>query len=46
MLAYYNTFKKDIKISPFFTNYDFKAKLTHIMRDVKVVVEKIIVKVY
>ena len=46
MLAYNNTFKKDIKISPFFTNYGFKTKPTHIIRNVEVVVKKIIIKIH
>ena len=46
MLTYNNTFKKDIRISPFFANYGFKTKPTYIMRDVEVVVEKVVVKVY
>ena len=40
MLAYNNTFKKDIKILSFFANYGFEAKSTYIMRDVKIVVKK------
>ena len=44
MLACNNsTFKKDVRILSFFTNYGFKAKLIYIMRDVEVVVEKIVV---
>ena len=31
---------------PFFTNYGFEAKLTHIIRNVEVIVEKIIVKTH
>ena len=46
MLVYNNTFKKDIKILLFFANYGFKVKLTYIIRDVEVVVEKIIIKIY
>ena len=33
-------------MSSFFTNYDFKAKLVYIMRNVEVIVKKVIVKVY
>ena len=46
MLAYNNTFKENIGILSFFTNYDFKTKLTYIIRNVKVVVKKIVIKVY
>ena len=46
MLTYNNTFKKDIRILSFYANYDFEAKPTHIMRDVEVVVKKIVIKVY
>ena len=46
MLIYNNTFKEDIKMLLFFANYGFKAKLTYIMRDVEVVVEKVVVKIY
>ena len=46
MLIYNSTFKKDIRISPFFANYDFKAKPIYIIRDVKIVAEKIVIKVY
>ena len=40
ILAYNSVFKEDIKISPFFANYDFKAKLIYIIRNVKIVVKK------
>ena len=33
-------------MSPFFTNYGFETKLIHIMRDVEVVVEKVVIKIY
>ena len=46
MLVYNSTFKEDIKISPFFANYGFKAKPIYIIRNIKVVVEKTIIKVY
>ena len=46
MLVYNSTFKEDIKILLFFANYGFEAKLIYIIRDVEVVVKKIVVKVY
>ena len=33
-------------MSPFFTNYGFKIKLIYIKRNVGVVVEKTVIKVY
>ena len=39
MLVYNSTFKEDIEILPFFTNYGFKAKLIYIIRNVKIVVK-------
>ena len=46
ILVYNNTFKENIKILSFFTNYDFKIKLIYIIRNIKVVVEKVVIKVY
>ena len=46
MLAYNSTFKEDIKISPFYANYDFKTKSIYIIRNVEVVVEKTVIKVH
>ena len=46
MLIYNNTFKEDIRILSFFTNYGFKAKPTYIIRNVKVIVKKIMIKVH
>ena len=43
MLVYNSTFEEDIKILSFFTNYGFKAKPIYIMRDVEVIIEKIVV---
>ena len=40
MLIYNSAFKEDIRILPFFANYDFKAKPIYIIRDVEVVVKK------
>ena len=46
ILAYNSTFKEDIRMLSFFANYDFKIKLIYIMRDVEVVVEKVVIKVH
>ena len=46
ILVYNNTIKKDIGILPFFTNYGFKTKPIYTIRDVKVVIEKIVVQIY
>ena len=46
MLVYNSAFKEDIGILSFFANYGFEAKSIYIMRDVEVVVEKVVVKVY
>ena len=46
MLVYNNTFKKDIKILLFFANYGFEAKPIYIIWDVKIVVKKVIIKIY
>ena len=46
MLIYNSAFKKDIKILSFFANYGFKVKPIYKMRDIKVVVEKVVIKVY
>ena len=46
MLIYNSIFKKDIRMLLFYANYGFKTKPIYTMRDVKIVVEKIIIKVY
>ena len=46
MLIYNSAFKEDIEILSFYANYGFKAKPIYIIRDVKIVVEKIVVKIY
>ena len=43
MLAYNSAFKEDIKILSFYVNYGFKAKLIYTIRDVKIVVKKIMI---
>ena len=46
MLVYNNTFKENIRISSFYANYGFKVKLIYIIRDVEIVVKKIVIKIY
>ena len=46
ILIYNSTFKEDIRILLFFTNYDFKAKLIYIIRNVKIVIKKAVIEDY
>ena len=43
MLVYNSAFKKNIKILSFYVNYGFKAKLIYTIRDVEIVVEKVVI---
>ena len=43
MLTYNSAFKENIKILSFYVNYGFEAKPIYIIRNIKVVVKKIVI---